>query len=269
MANSVQCSRTNCSVVNHSSRRRVGVTPTSLAGALALSRQHNRNMSHEPVMPKTASESFLSNNFSPPDASRLATQDSSVSSVNGGSPSTGAKTPEGSSQGMPSPNLHSRNISTSDLSSFQEEWETPPETLTVFDLLDNLALPARLEQWQTKISVQTERVRRQRERIKSTTFNAKDRVVEEWRRRLPPPEEQLDKYRKRMRDSVDRLGSQWNDTKAVTVREKLSFIAGVLNIFISGWVQISLHLILFWRSGQVKPYWDLITSKTRRVLTSN
>lgn len=251
---SVRCSRANCTNVNHSSHRRVGAAPTSLPGAHAVSRQHNRNMSHGPDMPKTASEAFLADNISPPDASRLVTYDSSVSSANGGSPSTGAKTPEGSSQGMPSPNLHSRNISTSDLSSYQEEWETPPETLTVFDLLDNLALPARLEQWQTKISVQTERVRRQRERIKSTTFNAKDRVVEEWRRRLPPPEEQLDKYRKRMRDSVDRLGSRWNDTKAVTVREKLSFIAGVLNIFISGWVHISIHFILFWRPAQVKLY---------------
>ena len=39
-----------------------------------------------------------------------------------------------------------------------------------------------------------------------------------------------------MRQSVDRLGSKWNDAKIVTAREKLSFIAGVLNIFISGYL---------------------------------
>ena len=153
---------------------------------------------------------------------------------------------------MPSPNLLSRTLSTSDFSSYQEEWETPLETLTVFDLLDNLALPSRLEKWQTKLSVQTERVRRQRERIKSSTSNAKDRVVEEWRRRLPPPDEQLDKYRKLVSESVNRLGSQWHDTKAVTAREKLSFIAGVLNIFISGYLIGGYpDLFYFWFTAQL------------------
>ena len=124
----------------------------------------------------------------------------------------------------------------SDFSAYQEEWETPPETLTLFDLLDNLALPTRLEKWQLTLTAQKERVRRQQEKLKSSTSLARDKVVEEWRRRLPPPDEQLDKYRKRMRQSVDRLGSKWNDAKIVTAREKLSFIAGVLNIFISGYL---------------------------------
>ena len=180
-------------------------------------------------------EAILSDDKLSPEVSRSSTQGSCTSSTHTDSPLTGPKTPELSSP-MPSPNLLSRNASTSDFSSYQEEWETPLETLTVFDLLDNLALPSRLEKWQTKLSAQTERVRRQRERIKSSTFNAKDRVVEEWRRRLPPPDEQFDKYRKRMSDSVNRLGSRWHDTKAVTAREKLSFIAGVLNIFISGYL---------------------------------
>ncbi|KAI9818350.1 MAG: hypothetical protein M1826_001412 [Phylliscum demangeonii] len=122
--------------------------------------------------------------------------------------------------------------------SYQEDWEAfpPLDRLTVFDLLDNLALPQRLEKLQNTLAAQTEKVRRQREKLKNTGLTAKDRVVEEWRRRVPPPEEQLEKYRKRMRESVERLGRKWNDTKIVTTREKVSFIAGVLNIFISGYL---------------------------------
>lgn len=141
----------------------------------------------------------------------------------------------------------SRNASFSAASSYQEDWEVfpPLDTITIFDILDNLALPQRLERWQNKLSAQTEKVRRQREKLKSSSLNAKERVVEEWRRRLPPPDEQLEKYRKRMRESVDRLGSRWHDTTAVTAREKLSFIAGVLNIFISGYL-IGAHPELFY-----------------------
>ena len=137
----------------------------------------------------------------------------------------------------PSPSMLSRNTSFSTSnSSFQEDWEAfpPIERITFFDLLDNIALPRQLEKWQNTLAAQTEKVRRQREKLKSTSLNAKDRVVEEWRRRLPTPDEQLDKYRKRMRMSVDRLGSRWNDTLIVTARDKVSFIAGVLNMFISG-----------------------------------
>ena len=39
-----------------------------------------------------------------------------------------------------------------------------------------------------------------------------------------------------MRENVDQLGKRWNDTKAVTSREKASFIAGVLNIFVSAYL---------------------------------
>ena len=123
-------------------------------------------------------------------------------------------------------------------SSYQEDWDffPPLNRMTVFDLLDNLALPQRLEKLQQTLSAQTERVRRQQEKLKSSGANAKDRVVEEWRRRIPPPDEQLLRYRRKMRDSVDRLGRRWNDAKAVTTREKASFIAGVLNIFVSGYL---------------------------------
>lgn len=181
---------------------------------------------------------------------------SSASLKSWGSPSTtslSADTPA-LSPSPPSPGCVSRNESFLNNGGYQDGWESfpPLERLTVFDILDNLALPQRLERWQNKISVQTEKVRRHREKVKSSGLNAKDRVVEEWRRRLPPPDEQLDKYRKRMRESVDRLGTRWNDTKAVTLREKLSFIAGVLNVFTSGYL-IGAHPDMFylWFTAQL------------------
>jgi hypothetical protein len=155
----------------------------------------------------------------------------------GYSPPDGIKTPILSASTPGSPRL-SRNPSFSGSSSYQEDWEAfpPLDRLTVFDLLDNFALPQQLEKLQRNISVQTEKVRRQRDALKSRSSYAKDRVVEEWRRRVPPADEQLERYRKRMRKSVDRLGERWNDTKAVTLREKVSFICGVLNVFISGYL---------------------------------
>ncbi|KAI4096522.1 MAG: hypothetical protein LQ344_001030 [Seirophora lacunosa] len=187
------------------------------------------------------------------DLARTATNGSAVSSTEGSSPPSGFKTPL-LSDSPPTPGFLSRNPSFADSSAYQEDWEIMPplDRLTVFDLLDSIALPQRLEQWQNRLQVQAGKVRKQREKIRLTSLSAKDRVVEEWRRRLPPPDEQLDRYRKRMRDSVDRVGARWNDTKAVTAREKLSFIAGVLNIFISGYL-IGAHpdLFFYWFTVQL------------------
>ena len=200
-------------------------------------------------IPKSTSDTAISSDG----LARTSTNDSSASLKSGGSPSLSVEAPALSSS-PPSPGILSRNESFSNNGGYQDDWESfpPLERLTVFDILDNLALPQRLERWQNKISLQTEKVRRHREKLKSSGLNAKDRVVEEWRRRLPPPDEQLDKYRKRMRDSVDRLGTRWNDTKAVTLREKVSFIAGVLNVFISGYL-IGAHpdLFYYWFTAQL------------------
>src|SRR4051812_32877939 len=132
----------------------------------------------------------------------------------------------------------SRNPSFSGSSSFQEDWEAfpPLDRLTMLDLLDNFALPQQLEKLQRGISAQTEKVRKSREALKNKSQMARERMVDEWRRRVPSAEEQLDRYRARMRKSVEKLGSRWNDTKAITMREKISFIFGVLNIFISGYL---------------------------------
>ena len=213
-------------------------------------RQHARNMSEPIDIPPLQSDTTPPDGGLKPEVSRRATDGSSAST--GGSPSSGAKTPQLYSPSTPG--LISRNPSFSNSSSYQEDWEVfpPLDRLTVFDLLENLALPQRLEKWQNTLTAQTEKVRRQREKLKSSGINAKDRVVEEWRRRLPPPDEQLEKYKRRMRDSVDRLGSRWNDTKAVTLREKVSFIAGVLNIFISGYL-IGAHpeYFYYWFTAQL------------------
>jgi hypothetical protein len=61
-------------------------------------------------------------------------------------------------------------------------------------------------------------------------------MVEEWRRRVPSADEQLDRYKKRMRIRFDKLGKQWTDTRTISLREKISFIFGVMNIFISGYL---------------------------------
>ena len=201
-------------------------------------------MSPDKGLQKTQSEPAFANDYLAPQTTNDSTNSSGAASSIG-SPLLGAKTPE-SPTIAPGLSGSSRNPSFSDVSSYQEEWDTPVETLTVFDLLDNLALPATLERWQNKIAAQTDRVRRQREKLKTSTANAKDRVVDEWRRRLPPPDEQLAKYRKRMRQSVERLGSRWNDTKAVTAREKISFITSVLNIFVSGYLIGAFPEYFYW-----------------------
>lgn len=128
----------------------------------------------------------------------------------------------------------SRNVSFSGRSSFQEDWEAfpPLEKLTVFDFLDNIALPQRIEKWQQSISAQSDKVRRQREKLSKTGTQAKDRALKEWKKRVPGSEEQLKKYRQR----IDQFSKRFNEATTVTLREKMSFIAGVLNVFISGYL---------------------------------
>ncbi|KAI0396170.1 hypothetical protein F5Y17DRAFT_420694 [Xylariaceae sp. FL0594] len=123
-------------------------------------------------------------------------------------------------------------------SSHHEDWDLLPplDRLTVLDLLDNFALPQQLEKLQKGISAQTAKVRKSRAALKTRGQEARERMVEEWRRRVPSADEQLDRYRKRMKQNVERLGRQWNDTKVITLREKVAFICGVMNIFISGYL---------------------------------
>lgn len=172
--------------------------------------------------------------LSPEQPRRAVFAPSSTSST---PPESIAKTPNFGPSVPDSPRL-SRHPSFSGSSSYQEDWEAIPplERLGVFDLLDTFAFPQQLEKLQNTLAAQKEKVKRQRDALKSRSSYAKERVVEEWRRRVPSADEQLDRYRKRMGESVDKLGTRWHDTKAVTMREKFSFIGGVLNIFISGYL---------------------------------
>lgn len=146
------------------------------------------------------------------------------------------------SQNMPSSDSAqslSRQVSRSGSFFSDDYYDTglpPPERLTVFDLLENLEIPQRLERLQTSLNAQKEKVRQQRQFLSTAGADAKERVVDRFRRRVPSPEEQFDRYRRRVRDGVDKLGRRWNDQQAVTGREKLAFCAAVLNIFISGYL---------------------------------
>ncbi|ROT34811.1 hypothetical protein SODALDRAFT_329461 [Sodiomyces alkalinus F11] len=145
-------------------------------------------------------------------------------------PPSGAVTPG-------SPQL-SGNPSFSGSSSHHEDWDVfpPLDRLTVLDILDNFALPHHLEKLQKGISAQTQKVRKSKDAFKSRSQHARVRMVEEWRRRIPTPDEQLERYRRQMRAGVDKLAGRWSDTKIITLREKISFICGVMNIFISGYL---------------------------------
>ncbi|KAF7594492.1 hypothetical protein BBP40_009125 [Aspergillus hancockii] len=168
------------------------------------------------------------------DGASYATGDSPVLQAIPGDDMSDLDEIAGSSDGFYSPPDTPRRPSFS----YQDDWETfpPLDKLTVFDLLDNLSLSQRLEKLQRTLNAQKEKMRKQREKLKYTSATAKDRVVGEWKKRVPTADERLDKYRRRMKVSVERLGKQWNATATVTLREKISFIAGVLNIFFSGYL---------------------------------
>ena len=144
-----------------------------------------------------------------------------------------ATTPGASTPGTPSMLSRSESV-TSDSDDFES---LPPlDRLTVFDFLENLALPQRIERLQSALAAQTDKVRRQQQRLKAQSQQARERVVDEWRKRVPTPDERLRKYRHRMATNVNRLTDRFNVTTNVTKREKASFIAGVLNILISGYL---------------------------------
>ncbi|EZF78785.1 hypothetical protein H105_00236 [Trichophyton soudanense CBS 452.61] len=163
-----------------------------------------------------------------------------------------ATTPEGGRSPLALSPLS--RISSEGSSSYQEDWEplTPVERVTVLDLLGNLAISQKLEKWQASLNAQKERVKRHQEKFKSTSQQARQRVVGEFRKRMPSSEEQLQKYRKRMKSSVERLAIRWNDTVTVTAIEKISFIAGVLNVFISGYLLGAFPTYFYlWFTGQL------------------
>jgi hypothetical protein len=155
---------------------------------------------------------------------------------------------DGSASPTLTPGKLSRSGSFSNSSSYQEDWETfpPLEKMSIFDMFDTFSLSQKIEKWQQTINVQRERVRKQRQKLKSVSDLAKDRVVDQWKKRVPTAEEQLEKYRGRMRHSVDRLNKQWNKTSTVTLMEKISFLCGVMNIFVSGYIIGACPEYFYW-----------------------
>jgi len=118
----------------------------------------------------------------------------------------------------------------------------------MFDFIENMALTERFDKLQASISNQTAKLKNQAKDRGIT----RDRVVDEWRRRVPTEGEQLERYKKRVRKSVDRLNSRFNESLTVTAREKASFIAAVMNIFVSGYL-VGLHPDFFphWYTAQL------------------
>lgn len=158
----------------------------------------------------------------------------------------GAITPGYQSSSPGSPYLLSRNSSYIGSQSLQEDWEVPLDKLNFFDIFDNLALPAKLDKWQATIQAQKEKLARQQERLRNTGNNARDRAVAEWRKRVPSADEQLAKYRSRMKKSVDDLNKRWNEVATISIREKVSFISAVLNVFISGYLIGAVPQYYYW-----------------------
>ena len=179
-------------------------------------------MSSEPLLGRTASEPANLNEEANARVPTSAASDTSDMLGDGGS-----LTPMLSAS--PSSDSLSRTASYS-----KEDWEAfpPLDKLTVFDFLDNIALPQRIERWQQSITAQTEKVRKQREKLRVRGANAKERAMAEWKKRNPTSEEQLERYKAR----VSRLTKRFTEATTITAREKASFIAGVMNVFISGYL---------------------------------
>jgi hypothetical protein len=144
-------------------------------------------------------------------------------------PPTPALTPGWTSSTPGSPALLSRSNSYFGSQSYHEDWETPLDKLTFFDIFDNLALPSRLEKLQATLTDQREKLKQRREKMTAG-------AATEWRKRVPTSEEQLARYRSRLNKSMHGLNKRWSETVTISVKEKTSFISAVLNVFISGYL---------------------------------
>ncbi len=167
-----------------------------------------------------------------------------------------------SQSGMDTPGADlSRSGSGSDLSTFEsfgQDSFPPVDRLTIFDILENFALPQRLERMQNAIHDNAEKLRRQRARLANKALEGKNNLVGKFTKSgardggSGVADEQLDKYRRRMRDSVDRLNKRWKAAKTVTMKEKISFVTAVLNIFISAYLIGAFpEYFHFWYTAQL------------------
>ena len=87
-----------------------------------------------------------------------------------------------------------------------EDWDfTPLDKLTIFDVLDNLALPQRLEKINRSLNL-----KKHREKVKAEYAKQKERVIKRT-------DKEFDKLRARYTKGLDELIVRWNDT-AVSFR---------------------------------------------------
>jgi len=117
-----------------------------------------------------------------------------------------------------------------------EDWGEafpPLDKLTVFDFLDQFALPQRLErineQINRRIQFQSENLKKHRDKVKLEYVKQKERVIKK-------KDVEFEKYRKRYSQGLEKVLDKWDDTRVVSTREKISFVVGVCNIFITGFL---------------------------------
>lgn len=132
----------------------------------------------------------------------------------------------GSDSAPTSPSL-SRSPSTGSLTN-SDDWDFPPlDKLTVFDFLDQFTLPAQLEKINRRIQLQSETLKKHRDKVKLQYVKHKQTV-------LKKTDVELEKYKDKFSQGLDKLVDKWGDTKVISTREKLAFVVGVCNIFITG-----------------------------------
>ncbi|KAL0639101.1 hypothetical protein Q9L58_001784 [Maublancomyces gigas] len=154
----------------------------------------------------------------------------------------------GSDSAPTSPTL-SRSTSYAGSVTNSDDWDFPPlDKLTVFDFLDQFTLPAQLEKINRRIQLQSEALKKHRDKVKLQYVKHKQTV-------LMKTDVELEKYKDKFSQGLDKLVDKWGDTKVISTREKLAFVVGVCNIFITGiliggypeWVHVwySLQLLYF------------------------
>lgn len=117
-----------------------------------------------------------------------------------------------------------------------EDWGEvfpPLDKLTVFDFLDQFALPQKLEKINErinrKIQIQSESLKKHRDKVKLQYVKQKERVRKKT-------DVEFEKYRKKYSQGLQKVLDKWDDTRVVSTREKISFVVGVCNIFITGFL---------------------------------
>jgi len=91
--------------------------------------------------------------------------------------------------------------SSSWLSDVVEDWDfTPLDKLTMFDVLDNLALPQRLEKINRSLNL-----KKHREKVKAEYAKQKERVIKRT-------DQELDKLKAKYTKGLDELIVRWNGT---------------------------------------------------------